>query len=558
MTMSATATEKSVQPPANIARHAGIVGLAVMASRVLGLVRDQVFAALFGAGLQYDAFLTAFRIPNLLRDLFAEGALSAAFVTTFSQTLEAKGKDEAQRLANRVATAMVVIIAAISILAWFFAPSIVYWLAPGFFDVPGKGDLTIHLTRVMIPFLLLVALAAQAMGVLNANNRFGIPSLASAFFNIGSIAGGLLLGFSLAQPLGISAIEGMAYGTLVGGFLQFAVQWPSLRRLGYRYRFSFELSDPGLRQIAALMGPAVIGVAAVQINVFVNTNFASAIVDSTTGQVVNGPVSWLNYAFRFMQFPIGVFGVAIATATLPAISRSAARENIVEFRQTLAHSLVLTFLLCVPSAIGLIVLGRPIVALIFEHGKFTSFDTVQTADALAAYSIGLAGYAAVKVLSPAFYALKDARTPMLVSLGSILVNYVMNSMLVHRYGHVGLAFSTSTVALVNFALLMFFMRGKLGRIEGHHLSRTFGKICLASFVMAIVVWLVNWQVGVQLPLKGTLLRLVQVTSAIAAGALSFYFLCRAFGIKEMGEAVNALAGKVTGPLQRVLSKTKAG
>jgi putative peptidoglycan lipid II flippase len=556
--MSAAATEKSVQPPANIARHAGIVGLAVMASRVLGLVRDQVFAALFGAGLQYDAFLTAFRIPNLLRDLFAEGALSAAFVTTFSQTLEAKGKDEAQRLANRVATAMVVVIAAISILAWFFAPSIVYWLAPGFFDVPGKGDLTIHLTRVMIPFLLLVALAAQAMGVLNANNRFGIPSLASAFFNIGSIAGGLLLGFSLAQPLGISAIEGMAYGTLVGGFLQFAVQWPSLRRLGYRYRFSFELSDPGLRQIAALMGPAVIGVAAVQINVFVNTNFASAIVDSTTGQVVNGPVSWLNYAFRFMQFPIGVFGVAIATATLPAISRSAARENIVEFRQTLAHSLVLTFLLCVPSAIGLIVLGRPIVALIFEHGKFTSFDTVQTADALAAYSIGLAGYAAVKVLSPAFYALKDARTPMLVSLGSIVVNYLMNSMLVRRYGHVGLALSTSVVALVNCVLLLFFMRRKLGRIEGRHLLRTFLKICAASFVMAVIAWLVNWQVAVQMPFKGVTLRLIQVPVAIFAATVSFYFLCRAFGIKEMGEAVNALAGKVTGPLQRVLSKTKAG
>src|SRR5574341_1678995 len=287
------------------------------------------------------------------------------------------------------------------------------------------------------------------MGVLNANNRFGIPSLASAFFNIGSIVGGLALGFWLAPFIGIGAIEGMAYGTLVGGFLQFAVQWPSLRRLGYRYRFFFDLSDPGLRRIAALMGPAIIGVAAVQFNVFVNTNFASAIVDPRTAQVLNGPVSWLNYAFRFMQFPIGVFGVAIATATLPAISRSAARENIVEFRQTLAHSLVLTFLLCVPSACGLIVLGRPIVALIFEHGKFTGFDTVQTADALAAYSLGLAGYAALKVLSPAFYALKDARTPMLVSLGSIAVNYFMNSLLVHRYGHVGLALSTSVVALVN-------------------------------------------------------------------------------------------------------------
>ncbi|MBI1998687.1 MAG: murein biosynthesis integral membrane protein MurJ [Deltaproteobacteria bacterium] len=542
--MPTAEAEKTAQPSPSVARQAGVVGLAVIASRVLGLVRDQVFAAFFGAGLQYDAFLTAFRIPNLLRDLLAEGALSAAFVTTFSQVLEAKGKDEAARLANRVATAMVLIIAVISILAWFFASSIVFWIAPGFFDVPGKGDLTIHLTRVMIPFLLLVALAAQAMGVLNANNRFGIPSLASAFFNIGSIAGGLLLGFLLAQPLGITAIEGMAYGTLIGGFLQFAVQWPSLRRLGYRYRPMFSFSDPALRQIAMLMGPAIIGVAAVQINVFVNTNFASAIVDTTTAKVLNGPVSWLNYAFRFMQFPIGVFGVAIATATLPAIARSAARQDIVEFRRTLAHSLVLTFLLCIPSAIGLIVLGRPIVALIFEHGKFTGYDTIQTADALAAYSIGLAGYAAVKVLSPAFYALKDARTPMLVSLGSIVVNYLMNSMLVRRYGHVGLAMSTSIVALVNFALLMILMRRKLGRIGGRHLSQTFGKICLASFVMAIAVWLVNWQVGVQLPLKGTLLRLVQVPSAIAAGALSFYFLCRMLRVQELDEAIGSLGGRL--------------
>ena len=541
--MSSAESEKTSQPSANVARHAGVVGLAVMASRVLGLVRDQVFAALFGAGLQYDAFLTAFRIPNLLRDLFAEGALSAAFVTTFSQTLEAKGKDEAARLANRVATAMVLIIAAISILAWFFAPSIVYWLAPGFFEVPSKGELTIYLTRIMIPFLLLVALAAQAMGVLNANNRFGIPSLASAFFNIGSIVGGLALGFWLAPFIGIGAIEGMAYGTLVGGFLQFAFQWPSLRRLGYRYSPLLDFTDPGLRRIAALMGPAIIGVAAVQINVFVNTNFASAIVDPRTAQVLNGPVSWLNYAFRFMQFPIGVFGVAIATATLPAISRSAARDNIAEFRQILAHSLVLILLLCVPSACGLIVLGRPIVALIFEHGKFTGFDTLQTADALAAYSLGLAGYAAVKVLSPAFYALKDARTPMLVSLGSIVVNYFMNSMLVHRYGHVGLALSTSMVALVNFGLLLFFMRRKVGRIEGRHLSRTFVKICVASFVMAIIAWVVNWQLGVRLPFRGITMRLIQVPVAISVAAASFYFLCRLLGVNEMGEAVSAVGGR---------------
>jgi putative peptidoglycan lipid II flippase len=538
------AEDKAQATRSNVARHASVVSLAVMASRVLGLVRDQVFAIFFGAGFQYDAFLTAFRIPNLLRDLFAEGALSSAFVTTFSQVLETKGKQEAVRLSNRVATALILLIFVISVVAWFQARSIVYLLAPGFFDVPGKADLTIQLTRIMIPFLLFIALAAQAMGVLNAQHYFGMPAMASAFFNLGSIVGGLLLGFALGPVIGLDPIEGMAYGTLIGGCLQFAVQWPSLLRLGFSYRPMLSLSDPGVRQIMRLMGPAVVGVAAVQINVFVNTNFASAIIDPATAKVANGPVSWLSYAFRFMQFPIGVFGVAIATATLPSISRSAARNDIAEFRQTLAHSLALIFLFCIPSALGLIVLGRPIVALIFEHGRFTDFDTIQTANALAAYSIGLAGYAAVKVLSPAFYALDDARTPMLISVGSVVVNYAMNSLLVERFGHVGLAFSTSTVALINFVLLVLLMRRKLGRLEGRRLGRTFLKICLASAAMAAVAWLVTAQTSSHLPLSGFALHLIQVVAAISLAGILFYLACRVLKVKELDEAIDAIAGRL--------------
>lgn len=524
----------------SVARNAGIISLAVMASRVLGLVRDQVFAALFGAGLQYDAFLTAFRIPNLLRDLFAEGALSAAFVTTFTQVEHIKGQQEAFRLSNRIATALMLLLSLICIIGWIFAPSIVYLLAPGFFDVPGKGDLTIHLTRIMIPFLLLIALAAKAMGILNARHNFGIPAIAPVFFNLGSIIGGLFLGFTVGTFLGLRPIEGMAFGTLIGGFLQFAVQWPSLRRAGFRYRPMLSFTDPGVRQIMRLMGPAIIGTAAVQINVFVNTNFASAIIDPATGAVLNGPVSWLSYAFRFMQFPIGVFGVAIATATLPPLSRSTTNPDYVEFRQTLAHSLALVFLLCIPSAVGLAVLGRPIVALVFEHGKFTGFDTVQTANALAAYAIGLAGYAAVKVLSPAFYALNDARTPMLISLGSIAVNFVMNSLLVGPFGHVGLAFSTSTVALVNFLLLALFMRRRLGLLGGRRLGSTVLRICAASLPLALAAWLTS-VLAAALPLQGFLLHLVQVTGAIAVAAIVFYGCCRLFRIEELHEAVHAIA-----------------
>jgi putative peptidoglycan lipid II flippase len=534
---------------ANVARHAGIVSLAVMASRVLGLVRDQVFAIFFGAGLYYDAFLTAFRIPNLLRDLFAEGALSAAFVTTFTQVLQTKGEKEALRLSNRVATLIILVIAVISIIGWWYAPAIVRVLAPGFYDVPGKAELTIQLTRIMIPFLLLIALAAQAMGILNARGRFGIPALASAFFNVGSIIGGLLLGFVVGPAIGLSAIEGMAYGTLIGGFLQFAVQWPSLMRAGFSYQPMISINDPGVRQIFSLMGPAIIGTAAVQVNVFVNTNFASSIVDPVTGAVANGPVSWLSYAFRFMQFPIGVFGVAIATATLPPLSRSSAQADYQEFRQTLAHSLALVFLLCIPSAVGLAVLSRPIIALIFEHGQFTAFDTIQTGDALAAYAIGLAGYAAVKLLSPAFFALGDARTPMLISLGSIAVNYVMNSLLVAPFGHVGLAFSTSTVALVNFLLLALLMRLRVGQLEGSHLGLKLARICLASIPMAAVAWLVS-EFSASLPLAGIGLRLVRVSTAITLAAVTFYFACKLLRIEELDEVVDAVAGRFSRVLRR--------
>ncbi|MGB7949421.1 MAG: murein biosynthesis integral membrane protein MurJ [Candidatus Binatia bacterium] len=526
----------------SVARNASVVSLAVMGSRVLGLVRDQVFAIFFGAGLQYDAFLAAFRIPNLLRDLFAEGALSAAFVTTFTQVLATKGHEEAIRLSNRVATLIILVITAISAIGWWYAPTIVQILAPGFYDVPGKAELTIMLTRILIPFLLFVALAAQAMGILNALGRFGIPAFASAFFNIGSIVGGLLLGFVLGPAIGLSAIEGMAYGTLLGGFLQFAVQWPSLARVGFRYRPMVSVSDPGVRQIFRLMGPAILGTAAVQVNVLVNTNFASAIIDPATGAIANGPVSWLSYAFRFMQFPIGVFGVAIATAALPPLSRSSGQADLIEFRRTLVHSLTLVFLLCVPSAIGLAVLGRPIVSLIFEHGRFTAFDTVQTGDALAAYAIGLAGYAAVKVLSPAFYALDDARTPMLISLGSIVVNYVLNSLLVGPFGHIGLAFSTSAVALINCLLLVAFMRRRIGGLEGSGLVSTLVRICVASIPMAVVAWLVNTFCAT-LPLAGILLKLVRVSASITLAAMVFYAACRLLHIDELDEAVNAVGGR---------------
>ena len=374
-----------------------------------------VMARLFGAGQVYDAFLLGFRIPNLTRDLFAEGALSSAFVPIFTRVLQKEGRPRAARLANLVATALMVIVGLFCLLGMVFSPALVRLLAPGFSAIPGKHELAVSLTRLMFPFLLLVALAAQAMGILNSVGRFGMPALASSFFNVGSVIAGLTLGFWLGPRVGIPPIYGMAWGVLIGGALQLICQAPSLVRAGFVFRPRLDASDPDLREVLWLMAPAILGNAAVQVNVMVNTNFASAITDAA-GLVINGPVSWLSYAFRFMQLPLGLFGVAIASATLPAISRSAASANLAEFRTILSRSLGLVLLLTIPSSLGLVVLGEPMIGAIFQHRAFHAADTIQTARALSFYAIGLGRIrscqgACAGLLCPGGFANADADQP---------------------------------------------------------------------------------------------------------------------------------------------------
>ena len=542
--------QASASGRASVARSAGIVSLAVMASRVLGLVREMVFAYFFGASKSFanDAYVIAFRIPNLLRDLFAEGALSSAFVPVFSEYLVKKDEREAFRLSNLVATGLIVVLGTFVVLGVVFAEPVVAFIAPGFQSEPAKFELTVRLTRIMMPFILLVALAAQAMGVLNARDRFGIPALSSSFFNLGSIVGGLAVAALLTDPTfshpvraivdhPTEGIIGMAYGVLIGGFLQYSVQWPSLRRAGFRYRPMLSFKDPGVRRIFGLMGPAVIGGAAVQVNVLINSNFASNIPGS-------GPVSWLSYAFRLMQFPIGVFGVAIATATLPAISRSAARKDEADFRHTLASSMRLAFLLTIPSAVGLIVLGRPIIALIYERGHFGPGDTEHTAAALGFFAVGLTGYAAIKILAPAFYALGDARTPMIISLMSMLTNFVMNWSLVGVMQERGLALSTSTVALGNCALLYFIMRRRINGIEGRRTTTTVGKILLAAAVMGAACWAVSRGLNHALgDVFGA--RLANVSISVAVSACTFYLAASILRVEELQAATAAFTRRLS-------------
>ena len=507
-------------------------------------------ARLFGAGLAYDAFVVGFRIPNLTRDLFAEGALSSAFVPTFVDYLRNRSREEAVHLANLVATAIVLVVGAVCLLGILISPWLVGLITQNWASVqPQKYELAVRLTQIMFPFLLLVSLAAQAMGILNALNQFAVPALSSTCFNVGSIIFGLLLGFYAGPKLGFQPIVGMAFGVVIGGLLQLLWQAPALRRSGFTFRPAFDFSHPGLRQIAKLMGPAVLGNSAVQINVLVNTFFATSISDPIRG--TDGPVSWLGYAFRFMQLPLGLFGVAIATATLPAISRSAAAQNMDEFRETLARSLGLVFLLTVPSSVGLMILGRSIVGAIYEGARFQTYDTNQTALALSFYTVGLAGYAAVKVLSPAFYTLNDSRTPMLISLGSIAVNVGAATLLL-RYadlGHSALALATSCVALFSFLVMFFVMRRRIGGVYGRRLRDSVLRVVAASVLMGAVTAASSWTIR-SLTGGGRPAYFLDLLISIPLGVAVLYFACRALKIEELDMAARALGGPILRRLKR--------
>ncbi|MBP6003764.1 MAG: murein biosynthesis integral membrane protein MurJ [Pyrinomonadaceae bacterium] len=566
-------TEPAKEPltrQTSVARSAGIVSIAVMFSRVLGLIRETIFARFFGAGFLYDAFLVGFRIPNLLRDLFAEGALSAAFVKVFTDYQLRNSEKEAWRLASLVFNCLAVVLSVICVAGILLSPLFVslithnYLGDPNHYYPPEKAALAVTLMQIMFPFILLVALAALAMGVLNTKGRFGIPASASTAFNIASIIFGLGLAFwlsggewerstdKIAIPSDAAqwAIIGMSIGTLIGGAAQLLVQLPSLHKVGFRFSLAFNLRDEGVRKIMRLMGPAIIGTGAVQVKVLVDTIVSSGI---------EGGASWLTYAFRLMQFPIGVFGVAIGTAAIPTLSRLATEGNIVKFRETLADAMKLVFLLSIPSACGLIVLGDPIIALIYQRGEFDAFDTNMTAWALTAYSVGLAGYAAIKVLSPAFYALDDAKTPMYISVASIAIHFVTSFGMMqllstygvsperpNGFGHVGVALATSIVAIVNFVVLAFFMRRRIGRINGREILASLVKITIAAAFMSIVAYgsyyfLTRYFVAD----KHLSIRLIEAFLPISLAGVTFLIAARLLKIRELSDAIATIRRKLS-------------
>jgi len=528
----------------SLLESAGIVSLAVFASRITGLIRESVLAWLFGASGAFDAYVLAYRIPNLARDLFAEGALSSAFIPEFSRYLTTKSHEEARELSNVTSTLLILIVSAVVVLGIIFTPQFVNLFAPGYHAIPGKWELAVRLARTMFPFLLLLALAAQAQGILNASHRFGVPAVSSAIFNLGSIFFGLTLGYWFGPQLGISVIEGMAIGVVFGGIAQLLFQLPSVWRAGFAWRPRWNPQHEGFRRILTLMGPALIGSASVHLNLLVNTNLAAGIRDAA-GHVINGPVSWLAYSFRFMQLPIGLFGVAMGSAMLPRIARNAAQGNLGQFRDTLSRALVSTLLLTIPSSVGLAILGDSMIGLIFERGRFTPFDTQQTALALSCYAAGLAGFSALKLLAPAFYALGDSRTPMFVSMASVAVNFVIATSLVRfvGLGHAGLALSTSAVSWFSGLALLALIRGRIGGVRGRQLFLAVLKISLASAIMAAACYALVHATAAAIP-GIRLRRVVNLAAGIPLGATVWFLSASALRIPELSEARHLISSRL--------------
>ena len=509
-------------------RAAGLISALTLMSRLLGLAREQVFAALLGAGLHADAFQAAFRIPNLLRDLFAEGALSAAFVPTYARALAEGGPARARQLSSRLLSLLAVGLGGLVLLGLALTVPLVHGLAPGFERVPGKLEVTVLLTRIMLPFLPIVSFAAVVMGMLNAEERYSTPALAPAVFNVVTIAWAALL-WAMGLDL-FTVVIGWAVGTLLGGLAQFLVQVPPLVRAGWRFRPQWAPGDPGIRAIARLMAPATMGLAAVQVNIFVSTIFASH---------EPGAVSWLNYAFRILYLPIGVFGVALGTIATTGFARRAAEGDLDGMRETLRQSLRMLAFLTLPATVGLVVLGVPIIRLLFERGRFGPQDTERTAAALALYSAGLVAYTGVKVLAPAFYSLGRPRVPLLASVSAVATNLLVIFFLHSRMGYLAVPLGTSLGALVDAVILVVAFEKSVG-LRGGGMTGPVVKMAAAAALMGPAAWAAASWMERMVGTHGLSAQALTGLLPVVAGAVVYLGAARVLRIPEAGTLVTLL------------------
>jgi putative peptidoglycan lipid II flippase len=516
--------ERPYNPRMNPLRALATVSSMTLVSRILGFARDVIIARMFGAGLASDAFFVAFRLPNLLRRLFAEGAFSQAFVPILSEYKTRHGGERTRLLVDRVATLLFLVLTVVSALGIALAPIVIYVSAPGFSDEPAKFDLTVDMLRIVFPYILFMSLVSLAGGVLNTWSRFAVPALTPTLLNISFIIGALFAAPYFDPPAMV-----LAWAVFVGGVLQLAVQLPALARIGMLPRPRNFLGDEGVKRILLLMGPAVLGVSVAQISLLINTIFASFLE--------TGSVSWLYYADRLMEFPTGLLGVALGTVLLPSLSRTHSQNQPVEYSRLLDWGLRLTLMLALPAAVALAVLAVPLVTTLFHYGAFAEHDVWMTRQAVMAYSVGLLGLILVKVLAPGFYARQNIATPVRIAILTLVTTQLLNAVLVGPLAHAGLALAISLGACLNAGLLYRGLRrhGIYQPLPGW--TAFFGKVLLAVTAMGAAVWAAagpaTWWLSAAASLRGA-----AICALVALGAAVYFVVLWLCGVR-----VRDFAGK---------------
>lgn len=492
----------------NLLKSLAAVSSMTMLSRVLGFVRDTIVARTFGAGMATDAFFVAFKLPNLLRRIFAEGAFSQAFVPILAEYKAQQGEEATRTFLAYVSGLLTLVLAVVTLLGMLAAPLVIWITAPGFADTPEKFALTSSLLRVTFPYILLISLASLAGAVLNTWNRFSVPAFVPTLLNISMIIFALFL-----TPYFDPPIMAMAWATLVGGLAQFLYQLPHLKRIGMLVLPRLNLRDSGVWRVMKQMGPAILGVSVSQISLIINTIFASFLAA--------GSVSWMYYADRLMELPSGVLGVALGTILLPALSRTYAKADRQEYSRLLDWGLRLCFLLVLPCSAALALLSEPLTVSLFQYGRFDAHDALMTQRALVAYAVGLLGIILVKVLAPGFYAQQNIKTPVKIALFTLAVTQVLNLILIGPLQHVGLALAIGLAACLNAGLLFWQLRRHNLFIPQAGWTGFLLRLLIAVAVMtAVLVGLMqllpSWSEGLMWQ------RLLRLGGLVAAGVLAYF------------------------------------
>jgi putative peptidoglycan lipid II flippase len=493
-----------------VAKAAGIVGISTMVSRIFGYIRDMVVASFFGASLLTDAFWVAFRIPNLLRRLLGEGSLTVSFVPVFTEYLQKKSRREALELVSIAFTLLSIILVIISILGVIFSPFIVTLMAPGFIKEPGQFALTVYLNRLMFPYIFFISLVALCMGILNSFRHFAAPALSPVILNISMILAALFLRNYFEEP-----ITALAIGVMIGGVLQLVMQWPFLVKYGVKFKFKFNLHHPGIKQVGLLMFPAFFGAAVYQINVLVGTILASLLP--------SGSVSYLFYADRIMELPLGVFAIAIGTASLPSFSEHVSKGNFEELKSSLSFSLRLILFVTIPSMVALMALHFPVISVLFQRGAFDVQAVISTSQALFCYALGLWAFSLIRVIISVFYSLQDAKWPVKAAIIALVFNIIASLILMNPLKHNGLALANSLASMVNVIILSIVLKKKIGTFLDRNFYLSTGKIIISSLVMLGAITLVDfflpWNTDAHFKA-----RLIYLIVSIAVGGSAF-FIC---------------------------------